>query len=183
MAKKRHNKDKKLHNSDVADDEPDFSWQEHVDLSPEDEVESGSEIYYFTDENGNIQSREFLAEELIPDDVEDREDSLKSRPEKVQRLKPGAVEIVNLIPASGETPGEISLRVPKSGERPLDIRISSEVVPDLFTKKESQSGGVEENRQVIVHLQDRSAANEPTRTVHDNNARTPSGSLFYASRT
>lgn len=55
-----------------------------VDLVPEDEVESGSEIYYFTDEDGNIRSREFLAEELISDDV--AEDSLKRKPEheKVQ---------------------------------------------------------------------------------------------------
>ena len=140
---------------------------------PEDEVESGSEIYYFTDEDGNIHSREFLAEELIPNEVEDREASPKSRHEKVQRLKPGAVEIVNLVPISGETQGEISLPVPKSGARPLDIRISSEVIPDLFAKKESQSEGVEENRQVIVHLQDHSAAGESTRTVDDRNDRTP----------
>jgi hypothetical protein len=83
--KKLHNFDEKLHNSDVVSDEPDLTWQERVDLMPEDEVESGSEIYYFTDEDGNIHSREFLAEELISDDVEDREESLKSRHEKVQR--------------------------------------------------------------------------------------------------
>ena len=53
-----------------------------LDLLPEDEVESGSEIYYFTDEDGNIHSREFLAEELIPDDVGDLGDSLKSRMRK-----------------------------------------------------------------------------------------------------
>jgi hypothetical protein len=35
MAKKKHNKDKKLHNSN----ELDLSWQEEVDLQPEDEVE------------------------------------------------------------------------------------------------------------------------------------------------
>jgi len=122
MAKKRHNKDKKLHNfdeklhnSDVVNNEPDLSWQERVDLMPEDEFESGSEIYYFIDDDDNIHSREFLAEELIPDDVEDREDPLKSRHEKVQRLKPSSVEIINLVPASGKTHGEISLPVPKSG--------------------------------------------------------------------
>ena len=182
MAKKRHNKDKKLHNfdeklhnSDVVKDEPDLSWQERVDLAPEDEVEHGSEIYYFTDEDGNVHSREFLAEELIPDDAEDLGDSLKRKPrsEKVQRLKSGSVEIVNLVPASGETQGEISLPVPKLGTRPLDIRISSEVVPDLFTKKESQSDGAEEYRQVVVNLQDRSAAGESTRTADDRNNRTP----------
>jgi integrase len=181
MAKKRHNTDKKLHNfdkklhnSDVVNDRgPDLTWQERVDLLPEDEVEAGSEIYYFTDEDGNIHSHEFLAEELIPDDVEDLGASLKARHEKVQRLKPSSVEIINLVPASGKTQGEISLPVPKSGAPPLDVRISSEVVPDLFTKKESQSGGVEENRQVVVHLQDRSAADEPPRTVDDRNDRTP----------
>jgi hypothetical protein len=80
MVKKKHNKDKKLHNfdeelhnSDVVNERPDLTWQERVDLVPDDESESGSEIYYFTDEDGNIHSREFLAEELIPDDVEDRE--------------------------------------------------------------------------------------------------------------
>jgi hypothetical protein len=77
MAKKKHNEDKKLHNfdeklhySDISHEGPDLSWQEGVDLLPEDEVESGSEIYYFTDEDGNIHSREFLAQELIPDDAE-----------------------------------------------------------------------------------------------------------------
>jgi hypothetical protein len=123
MAKKRHNKDKKLHNSDVVKDEPDISWQERVDLVPEDETESGSEIYYFTGEDGNIHSREFLAEELITDDVADREGSTKREPrhEKVQRLKLGAVEIVNLVPASGETQGEISLPVPKLGSTPSHL--------------------------------------------------------------
>jgi hypothetical protein len=56
MAKKKHNKDKKLHNSN----ELGLTWQEEVDLQPEDEVEGGSKIYYFTDEDGNIRSREFL---------------------------------------------------------------------------------------------------------------------------
>jgi hypothetical protein len=66
-----------LHNSNITNngdpsdlqlislDEPDLSWQEAVDLSPEDEVEGGSEISYFTDENGNIHSREFLAGPLL----------------------------------------------------------------------------------------------------------------------
>jgi hypothetical protein len=69
MVKKKHNKgkklhnfDEKLHNSDVVNSEPDLTWQERVDLAPEDEIESGSEIYYFTDGDGNIHSREFLAE-------------------------------------------------------------------------------------------------------------------------
>jgi hypothetical protein len=75
--KKLHNSDEKLHNSNITNngdpsdlqpislDEPDLSWQEAVDLSPEDEVEGGSEIYYFTAEDGNIHSREFLAGRLL----------------------------------------------------------------------------------------------------------------------
>ncbi|MEI7826771.1 MAG: hypothetical protein WCI87_03115 [Euryarchaeota archaeon] len=53
MVKKKHNSDEKLHNSN----ELDLSWQETVDLQPEDEVEGGSEIYYFTDEDGNTLAR------------------------------------------------------------------------------------------------------------------------------
>ena len=34
--------------SAVNEDEPDLAWQETVDLSPEDEVEGGSETCYFT---------------------------------------------------------------------------------------------------------------------------------------
>ena len=82
MAEKKHNKDKKLHNFDEKlhnSHELDLSWQETVDLLPEDEVEGGSEIYYFTDEDGNIHSREFLAEELIDDDVEDLEVSQEGK--------------------------------------------------------------------------------------------------------
>jgi hypothetical protein len=182
MAEKRHNKDKKLHNFDeklhnidVVDDGADLSWQERVDLVPEDEVERGSEVYYYTDENGNIRSSEFLAEELISDDVEDRDASLKrkSKQKKVERLRPGAVEIINLVPASGETQKELSLPVPKSGARPLDIRISSEVVPDLLTKKDSRSDGIEENGPVIIHLQDRSAVDDSVGIAHENSTRAP----------
>jgi hypothetical protein len=90
-------------------------------LLPEDEAESGSEIYYFTDEDGNIHSREFLAQELIPDDSQDFEDSLKrkSRHEKVERLKPGTTDIINLVPAPEEIQREITLPMPKSGKREL----------------------------------------------------------------
>ena len=84
------------------------------------------------------------------------------------------MEIINLVPASGETQGELSLLVPKSGARPLDIRISSEVVPDLLTKKESQTDGFEENRQVTIHLQERPAASESISTADDRNGRAPS---------
>jgi hypothetical protein len=31
-----------------------------TDLSPEDEIEGGPEIYHFTDDDCNIHSREFL---------------------------------------------------------------------------------------------------------------------------
>jgi hypothetical protein len=73
MARNKHNKDTKLHNSDEKlhnSQEPDLTWQEITDLSPEDEIEGGPEIYYFTDEDGNVHSREFLAEELIADESE-----------------------------------------------------------------------------------------------------------------
>jgi integrase len=158
-----------------VDDGADLSWQERLDLVPEDEVERGSEVYYYTDENGNIRSSEFLAEELISDDVEDRDASLKrkSKQKKVERLRPGAVEIINLVPASGETQKELSLPVPKSGARPLDIRISSEVVPDLLTKKDSRSDGIEENGPVIIHLQDRSAVDDSVGIAHENSTRAP----------
>jgi hypothetical protein len=68
MAKKKPHKDKKLHNVDEKlhnSHELDLSWQEAVDLLPEDEAEGCSDIYYFVDEDGNIHSREFLAEELV----------------------------------------------------------------------------------------------------------------------
>jgi len=78
-----------LHNSN----EPDLTWQETTDLLPEDEVEGGSEIYYFTDEGENIHSREFLAEELVPDEKE-LENSQKRRSSgELQKLKPGAGNI------------------------------------------------------------------------------------------
>ena len=51
MAQKKHNKDKKLHNSDEKlrnSNELDLSWQETVDLLPEDEDEGSSEISVFT---------------------------------------------------------------------------------------------------------------------------------------
>ncbi len=99
MAKKRHNKDKKLHNFDKKlhnSDEPDLNWQESINLLPEDEVEDGSEIYYFTDEDGNIHSREFLEQGLIPDEKEVEDLSKKNSSGKLQKLKPGAVDIISL---------------------------------------------------------------------------------------
>jgi hypothetical protein len=59
MTRNKHNKDKKLHNSDEKlhnSHEPDLTWQEMTDLSSEDDVAGGSEIYYFTDKDGNIHS-------------------------------------------------------------------------------------------------------------------------------
>jgi hypothetical protein len=85
MAKKERNEDKKLHNSDEKlhnSHELDLSWQETVDLRPEDENEDSSEIYYFVDQDGNIHSREFLAEEVIGDDIKEeahRKENLASR--------------------------------------------------------------------------------------------------------
>jgi integrase len=162
MVKKKDKKDKKLHNSLHNSTEPDLSWQESIDLLPEDEVEGGSEIYYFTDEDGNVHSREFFAEELVPSDDDDLKD-LRERKlsyEKVERLKPETLDIVGLS-RSPQQPKqqEVVLPVPKSGARPLDIRISSEVTPDLLTDKESRQQSIE-GKQVIIHLQDSSAAEE-----------------------
>jgi len=156
MAKKRHKKDKKLHNSLCNSTEPDLSWQEAVDLLPEDEADRGSEIYYFTDEDGNIHSREFLAQELIPNDDEDLKDLLKRKPnyEKVERLRPRTLDIVGFSRLPQQTHQEIALPVPKTGARPLDIRISSEVAPDLPFKKESRQSNevLAGDSQVVVHL-------------------------------
>jgi hypothetical protein len=60
--------DEELHNSQ----EPDLTRQEMTDLSPEVEIEGGPEIHYFIDEDGNIHSREFLAEGLIPNEVKSK---------------------------------------------------------------------------------------------------------------
>ena len=43
-----HNFDEELHNNH----ELDLSWQETVDLQPEDETDGGSDVYYFVDEDG-----------------------------------------------------------------------------------------------------------------------------------
>ena len=112
MAKKNHKKDKKLHNFDA----PDLTWQEMNDLSPEDEIEGGSEIYYFTDEDGNINSREFLAEELINES--EVEGSPKRKPSgKLQKLKPGAVDIISLV-RPDEAQQQVALPAPKPGAPP-----------------------------------------------------------------
>jgi hypothetical protein len=152
-----------------------LTWQETVDLLPEDEAESGSEIYYFTDEDGNIHSREFLLEELILD-TQDSEDSLKRKPsyEKVERLKPGTLDIVGLSRSPQQTHQEIALPVPKSGARPLDIRISSEVAPDLSTKESRQPNeSVDMDKHVIFHLHDGYATDEHVNTAQDRMADAP----------
>jgi integrase len=177
MAKKKHNKDKKLHNFDEKlhnSVEPDLMWQESVDLLPEDEIEGGSEIYYFIDEDGNIHSREFLAEELIPDEKELVDSSKRKSSGKLQKLKPGAIDIINLV-RPGEAQQQVTLSAPKSGAPPLDIRLSSEVVPDLSTKKESQRQGdvIAADKSMIIYLHDGSTANEPVSVVHDRTSRAP----------
>jgi hypothetical protein len=183
MVKKKRNKDKKLHNfeeklhnSDITNsDEPDLSWQESVDLQPEDELEGGSaEIYYFTDEEGTIHSREFLAEELIPDEKE-LDDSLKRKSSrKLQKIKPGAVDIISLR-APDDPAQHVTLPAPKSGKPPLDIRISSEIVPELSSKEESQrqSDVFAADKQVIIHLHNGSATTEPVSVAHDHDERAP----------
>ena len=143
MVKKKHNKDKKLHNFDEKlhnSNELDLAWQEEVDLQPEDEVEGGSEIYYFTDEDGNIHSREFLAEELIPDEKEQENSFKRKSSGKLQKLKPGTIDIISLV-RPNEAQQQVTLPAPKSGVPPLDVRIFSEVATDLFPKKESSKVG------------------------------------------
>ena len=175
MTRNKHNKDKKLHNSDEKlhnSHEPDLTWQEMTDLSPEDDVEGGSEIYYFTDEDGNIHSREFLAEELIPDESKVEGSPTRKPSGKLQKLKPGAVDIISLQ-APNEPLQQVTLPTPKSGEPPLDIRLSSEVVPDLITKEQPQrrSDVLAADKQVIIRLHDGSVATEPVgvaREYHKN---------------
>lgn len=110
------------------------------------------------DEGGNIHSREFISEELILNDAEDLANVLKreSSHVKVERLKSGTTDVVNLIPRSDQTPREIVLPVPKSGARPLDIRISSEVAHDLLTKEQpiQLSDIVHDDKRIIVHIHD-----------------------------
>jgi hypothetical protein len=177
MAKKKHNEDKKLHNFDEKlhnSNKLDLSWQEEVDLQPEDEVEGGSEIYYFTDEDGNIHSREFLTEELIPDEKEAGDTIKRDSSGKLQKLKPAAVEIISLR-APDEKPQQVTLPAPKSGEPPLDVRISSEIVPDLSSKRDSQQRNdvLAAHKQVIIQHNDDSATNETASDVHDREARAP----------
>jgi len=154
-----------VHNSN----ELDLAWQEEVDLQPEDEVEGGSEIYYFTDESGNIHSREFLTEELIPDESE--AEGLSKSNGKLQKLKPGAVDVINLV-RPDDAPQHVTLPAPKSGDPPLDIRISSEVVPDLLTKEGTQRRNevFAANEQVVIHLHNGSATNEPVADDRDERA-------------
>jgi hypothetical protein len=129
MTRNKHNKDKKLHNSH----EPALTWQEKTDLSPEDDIEGGSEIYYFTDEDGNIHSREFLTEELIPDEGKVKRSPKKEPSGKLQKLKRGAIDIISLV-RPNEAQHQVTLPAPKSGAPPLGVRISSEVPTDLFPK-------------------------------------------------
>ena len=180
MAKKKHKKDKKLHNFGETlhnSQELDLSWQETVDLIPEDEFEGGSEIYYSVDEDGNVHSREFLAEELIEGDSKGLEDAPegKSRPEKVQRLNSSTTDIVNLVRTKEETPKEIVLSVPKPGARPLDVRISSEATHDLPVKGETwqPSDVVSPDKQVIVHLHEGVGADDRAHVGHDSIATSP----------
>jgi hypothetical protein len=64
---------------------------------PEDEIEGFPEIYYFTDEDGNIDSREFVAEELIPDksEVEVRQKENQVRRDITSKIYHGPVGASN----------------------------------------------------------------------------------------
>ena len=139
----KHNKDKKLHNSDETlhnSHEPELTWQEKTDLSPEDDIVGGSEIYYFTDEDGDINSREFLTKELIPDEGEVKRSPKREPSGKLKKLKPGAIDIISLV-RPNEAQQHVILPAPKSTAPPLDVRISSEVATDPFPKKESSTVG------------------------------------------
>jgi hypothetical protein len=90
--------------------------------------------------------------------------------EKVQRLKSGTTDIVNLVRTREERPKEIILPVPKSGARPLDIRISSEVTPDLSAKEESLQRIDISQDPVSIHFHDRVSADKSTSARRDNSA-------------
>ncbi|MEI7826770.1 MAG: hypothetical protein WCI87_03110, partial [Euryarchaeota archaeon] len=119
-----------------------------------------------------IRSREFLIEELIPDEKEVEDLSKRKSSGKLQKLKPGTVDIISLR-APDEPSQQITLPIPKSGETPLDIRISSEVVPDLSTKQESQRQNdvTTTDKHVTIYLHDDSAATTPVSVVHDRDSR------------
>ena len=110
VTRNKHNKDKKLHNSH----EPELTWQEKTDLSPEDDIKGGSEIYYFSDEDGNIHSREFLTKELIPDEGEVKRSPKKEPSGKLQVLKPAAIDIISLA-RPNEAQQQVTLPARKSG--------------------------------------------------------------------
>jgi hypothetical protein len=79
--------------------------------------QGGPETYYFTDEDGNVHSREFLAQELIPEKSE-IEGSPKRKPSgKLQKLKPGAVDIISLV-RPDEAQQQMALPASKSGAPP-----------------------------------------------------------------
>ncbi|MGZ4946771.1 MAG: tyrosine-type recombinase/integrase [Halobacteriota archaeon] len=175
MTRNKHNKDKKLHNfeeklhnSHISTGEhPDLAWQETTDLSPEDEADGGTEIYYFTDEDGDVHSREFLQQELIHDDDKDAGGSLQQESSTVnaQRLDSGTTDIVNLVQAHEETARDVSLSLPRSKTGPIDVRISSEVVPDMITKKAAMqpSGILAEGKHTIVSFEHKLNAQEQAR--------------------
>lgn len=62
--------------------------------------------------------------------------------------------------------------MPKSGARPLDIRISSDVAPDLLTKEQpiQLSDIVHDDKRIIVHIHDGTGVNDATSIAHDHNS-------------
>ena len=96
---------------------------------------------------------------------------------KPQKKKPRTVDVISLREQT-ETRSKSPVAAPKSGDPPLDIRISSEVVPDLLTKEGTQrrSDVIAANEQVVIHLHNGSATNEPV--VHDRDAHAPL-TLYY----
>jgi hypothetical protein len=68
MTRNNHNKDKKLHNSDEKlhnSEEPDLTWQEMADLSPEDEVERGSFITIIITQSRSICEEDEVADQHL----------------------------------------------------------------------------------------------------------------------
>jgi len=74
-------------------------------------------MYYFTDDYGNIHPHEFLAEELIPDE-KDLDSSKRKSSGKLQKMKPGTVDIVTLV-RPAEAQQHVTLPAPTSGAPPL----------------------------------------------------------------
>jgi integrase len=103
--------------------------EKDLDDAPENIYYTEPDVYYFTDADGHVKRREFLAEDLVPPDDFDASEwskKAKSLKWKSERLKPGTLEIVN-IRKRGEADKGVTIPAPKPGEPPLDIRVFTEL--------------------------------------------------------